>query len=527
MGRASVRPPLLIQKQYFMKPLATLSLLLSSLLLFAQHNHDHTWLLGSQGNPPTPQNPRFGINIMDFNNSDLTIDRDYFEYETYITNSSMSSAGGELLFFSNGCNVFNADYEIMENGTGLNPGSAYSSGNCPSNGSAVSNGMMALPLPGNEISYYIFHNATETGTGVFNPYVAKLYVSLVDMEKNNGLGAVTDKNVTVIADTLASPIQAVKHENGTDWWVVLGSSNSNRYFKVFFTENGVEQIDTQRIGGIPNPFYDGGSQSCFSPDGTMYARYVAEQGVYLFDFDRSSGELSNYRELYFVDTIPTGTFGGLALSSNSRFLYVCNTINLWQFDLQAADIQASRTVVGEYDGYKYLDLFRTLFFNMRLAPDCKIYMPSLNGSNIFHVIHSPNEPGAACDFRQHEFVLPAVNSASIPNFPNYRLDTPYPVCDSTIQLVTSSSSVQAPNTKVMVWPNPASGQVSVKLPYLVKGKAVWRLFNQVGQVVEMEELANGQWPTEISVASLPDGIYFWEVALDARRLDSGKLIISK
>ena len=512
-----------------MRHLAFTILLFFSFHSAAQVKHDYVWLFGTFG-PGEPNNPdtRFGMNIFDFNNSEANLYKEFMDVEFFATNSSICNNDGQLLFFSNGCKVFNADFEVMENGSGLNPGTAYSTNNCPDGGNSIANGLLILPLPNNENIYYIFHLSNEAGTGVYNPHTAKLYYSKVDMSMNNSLGAVVEKNQTVIADTLSIAMHAVKHDNGTDWWVFTGKAHKDEYFSVLFTENGIEEVNLQEnIGGIPDQFGNGGIQGCFSPDGSMYARYVAGQSIYLFDFDRSNGELFNYREMFFVDTIPSYDFGGVAFSSNNRFLYMCNTRNLWQFDLQAANVQASRTHIAEYDGYEYLDFAKTYFFNMRLAPDCKIYMPSLNASDILHVIHNPNKKGTACNFIQHELKLPAVNFASIPNFPNYRLGTGYPVCDSTIQLVTNSTSLQAPNTKVMVWPNPASGQVSVKLPYLVKGKAVWRLFNQVGQLVETKELARGQLQSDIDLGQRQGGLYLWEVISENGRLDRGRLVISK
>jgi hypothetical protein len=40
---------------------------------------------------------------------------------------------------------------------------------------------------------------------------------------------------------------------------------------------------------------------------------------------------------------------------------------------------------------------------------------------VLHVIHSPDEPGEACQYQQHGITLPTYNSKSIPNHPNYRL----------------------------------------------------------------------------------------------------------
>ncbi len=501
--------------------------LIFSISVNSQVNLDHTWLLGTFG-PGEPGEPdtRFGMNIFDFNDGGLDLSKEFMDVEFFVTNSSISDQNGQLLFFSNGCKVFNAEFEVMENGSGLNPGLAYATGNCPNSGNTVPSGLLILPLPNDENRYYIFHESGEFGTGVFSSHIAKLYYTLVDMEGDNGLGAVIEKNQVVLADTLSGVMHAIRHENGLDWWVMVAESHRDTYFKVLFTENGIEGVTEQSIGGTPDPFGSGGGQACFSPDGNRYARYVSGQSIYLFDFDRGTSELGNFQELFFVDSIPDFLFGGIAISPNSRFLYMCTTTHLWQFDLEAPDIQASRVLVGEYDGYEHLGFFKTYFFNMRLAPDCKIYMPSLNSSDILHVIHSPNKKGLDCNFVQHGFKLPAVNSASIPNFPNYRLGTGYPVCDSTIHLVVSSVQLPHPRQQVAVYPNPASGHATVEVPLPLTADGVWSLYSATGQRVFSQKLGKGQLRYNVPLAVVPPGLYFWEVRSEGRQVGSGKLVVS-
>ncbi|MEO6038864.1 MAG: PKD domain-containing protein, partial [Saprospiraceae bacterium] len=60
-------------------------------------------------------------------------------------------------------------------------------------------------------------------------------------------------------------------------------------------------------------------------------------------------------------------------------------------------------------------------FTMTTGPDQRIYMSANNGIRYLHVIHHPDEPGLACDFRQHDFQMPAVFPFFLPNMPYYRL----------------------------------------------------------------------------------------------------------
>jgi hypothetical protein len=100
-------------------------------------------------------------------------------------------------------------------------------------------------------------------------------------------------------------------------------------------------------------------------------------------------------------------------------MYFSATDTLFQYDLWAGDIEASKVVVGIYDGF--IDPFWTNFYLCQLAPDGKIYISSPNGVASLHVIEKPNEKGLACDFRQHAVHLGSYNGTGLPNNPNYRL----------------------------------------------------------------------------------------------------------
>ncbi len=383
-----------------------------------------------------------------------------------------------------------------------------------------------MPLPGDTTKYYIFHESAVSGqSGIFSLYIGRLYYSLIDMSMNNGLGSVIEKNKLVLEDTIGGDLHAVKHSNGEDWWLIIVKSHENKYYKILFTAEGISGISEQMIGSDPNPWSSGGGQVSFSPDGTKYARYTSRDQLFLFDFDRATGELSNFQHLH-VDTMNVPHWGSLSFSSNSRYLYVGSQVKLWQFDMQAPDIQASKVLIDEYDGFKRYGL-STTFYLMQLAPDCKIYMANRQGGDILHVIHNPNEYGQACNFKQHDIFLPAVTSSSVPNFPNYRLDTPYPVCDSTIQYITSSVQVPLPVREVLVYPNPATESLTLELPAPLPAAAAWTLHAATGQPVRRAVLAAGQTKLSIPLEGLPPGLYFWKAASQGRSMGEGKVVIGR
>src|SRR5690606_34052923 len=135
--------------------------------------------------------------------------------------------------------------------------------------------------------------------------------------------------------------------------------------------------ETQSLGmEIPH----GLGQAVFSPDGTKcvhYSQVSMSAGNFLniYDFDRCTGLLFNPIHENIVDSAWSG---GVAISPNSRFLYVTSYDYIYQYDLWSYDILATKDTVAIYDGYEIVitPIFTlpTRFFLMQLGPDGRIYI---------------------------------------------------------------------------------------------------------------------------------------------------------
>lgn len=400
------------------KILLTLSILISIVNLFYGQKHDYVWLFGYDSNPDTTF---FGGTKIDFNGGQPNIFYENREMHFDITDASICDTAGNLLFYTNGIYIANAEDEVMENGNGLNPDIFTSS--WVDVGYPLYQGVLILPSPHPDSShlYYLIHEeftgADFEGHLVFTPHV--LY-SKVDMTLDNGLGAVTHKNQVILTDTLDyGKVTSTKHANGIDWWILIPEFESNAYYRLLLTSEGIEVVGKQFDG---TTVLSGLGQACFSPDGTKYARIntiSADEGASLdiYDFDRCTGLLSNHTHIFYPQVFSAA---GVAISPNSRFVYAARNIDLVQYDLWASDIEASADTVAIYDGYQ--SPLSTRFFLGQLAPDGKIYFNSNTTVNTLHVINQPDSLGIACEVIQHGVQLPTLNKFSMPNFPNYRLD---------------------------------------------------------------------------------------------------------
>ncbi len=379
---------------------------------------------------------------------------------TAITNSTMnarfSSTGisdnlGNLLFYSDGQDVWNKNNVLMANGqnTGGN-----------SQGYQAS---VVIKKSGN-VYYLITYNITNFISGL-----PMINYSLVDMSLAAGLGSVTASNlsITPAGFPMANKLAATRHCNQTDHWILThkgGFPGSNEYHAFLATAAGISSNvvissiganQPQSYGTIyygANYYYQGIQK--FSPNGKKICATMPFRAVELYDFNTATGSLSN---LVILDTMIsiTPSIGGVyseydpnsmcaEFSPDGSKLYVTYTNNqpsLVQFDLCAGSpnaIAASKTAISLINrGGFYPNGIPT----MQLGIDGKIYVTLLNTGNtntpnFMGVINNPNVTGTLCNY-----VPNAVPLSTISPFPP---NTFYPSSQSCLPQFISNYFEQKP-----------------------------------------------------------------------------------
>lgn len=332
--------------------------------------------------------------------------------------SSISDAEGNLLFFSDGMTVWGNDYNPIINGNQLagNEGATQSA--------------LFIPSPGNENKYFLFTSDFYIPAPIYPNNGIRYSV----IEKINYRWEVTEKNVLLMNQN-AQKLAAVKHANGTDYWLVthgFGNENGNKYFAYSVMKDSVSldpvisEIGLTHVNNLQD-FNNMGGYMKISSDGNKIALVVPSENVgfiEIADFNTETGEVSNP-----INSTP-GRFNiplGLEFSPDNRFLYMTtnptdNTQNLlYQFDLNNLDIDNPIEIAG------FSSNEEPQFGALQLAVDGKIYLArfglqSTPVSNL-GVIYNPNRPGAACNFNYLDGVandgLALTNSGSIEGLPNF------------------------------------------------------------------------------------------------------------
>lgn len=422
--------------------------------LYGQH-HDNIWILSDRDDSV----------IIDFSTGQPTVTLDnmdiVFEYaSTYIANEM-----GELAFYTNGCQVKNANRTLMQNGSHLNPGEVYDEYCVFSQTKRYPHGIQAslsLPWPERESQYLILHKLSEfvyDSMGILMDVVApRILTTHVDMDANDGLGRVVEKNVILEEAAYEfGGLTATKHANGKDWWIINPLVESNEYAVYLLDSLGFQHLGFQATGNVEALNESGVGQSVFSPDGSRYLRFHQTNGLQIWDFDRTTGLLSNFRLTNIpLAEITFAPYGGVGISPSGRYAYATNKFKVWQFDLEAEDLEAGRILVGEVTNPDSMFIAPTIF-NFQLGPDCKLYGFNNSGTD-YHVIHHPDSAGVACDFEESGLALPVWVFRDFPHFPNYRLG---PLGDEgspcAVPLISSTDAEPAPlpdPTYLTVYPTP-------------------------------------------------------------------------
>lgn len=367
---------------------------------------DNNWVLGKGGG--FAEQDSFGLVILNFSGNHLTFSDELEVDYRFQENNSVISYNDTLLAYFNGWAIHNRHHEVIENGDSMHIGDNNGSYHLPQ-------GSLLLPSLANEQEFFLFTADLHHNEAINETTGKTLRYSIINIT-TVGEGAVSLKNEVLLTHPSleTTKLTATRHANGRDWWIIWKYYDDNVYIRYLLSPNGLARHEDQTIGA---PFPSGLGQAVFSPDGSTYAIFntiSAIEGVFvsIYDFDRCSGLLSNQRLIAYPHD---GGVGGAAISPNSRYLYIPSVIKIYQYDLWAEDIEASRVTIAENDGSN----LNKRYYLAQLARDGKIYIAGGGFSNALNVIEYPDRAGLAATVTTLE--LPVHSSFGVPNFPNHRL----------------------------------------------------------------------------------------------------------
>lgn len=220
---------------------------------------------------------------------------------------------------------------------------------CPrfdaANGGTLAAYVAIHPVPGQARRYYLFYFKGDDYYYRPRPLAfAILNYAIIDMQANGGYGAVVQRDVPLLQTNLPK-LTVVRHANNVDCWVITHGI-PDRGFKVFrVSAAGVAAQPVESLSG--EAAYSNNWLLRASPDGQHLVSEgqhpllgtnggpTVEHGLYLYDFDNTTGQVSHERlvwqpaswdmsrypldQYYKVSDIRF--FAGASFSPDSRLLY--------------------------------------------------------------------------------------------------------------------------------------------------------------------------------------------------------------
>jgi hypothetical protein len=439
--------------------------------------------------------------------------------------ASISDINGELLFYAATMRpysnfspfstfVFDMNNVVMQNGDSIVGRAWYQE-------------LVIIPSPANDSTYYLFSISVTENYG--------LVYSIIDMRLNGGLGAVTQKNIQLQSFQQVDCINAVKHGNGRDWWVIFRENDypnsNNEWCTYLITSNGIQNFSIQQIGEQNRT---GGAHTSFSSDGNKMVFTNWADMVELYDFDRCAGLLVNPIAIEEDPGIPPFLLTwSCEFSPDGSKLYVStnsDTSYLFQYDLNSTNIPASKDTLFSISNIEYA------LGALKRGPDENIYLsgwyndgfnaPYPYADSVYNmynmnlsVINQPDSLGSLCDFQPYSFYLGGKRTyLGLPNNPDY--DLPALAGSPCDTLVGIGDAPQIQQAALNVFYHTAWEKAFVNASNL-KGKiGTLLVYDMQGKVVHSEPLRiqNGYYTRDLSMAGKADGVYLVVVETELERL---------
>ena len=391
---------------------------------------DFVWYCGSSYNGE-------GASFFFFNDTGHTQFNLYREQSNAVRDhsakSTMADEEGNLLFFTDGFDIFNKNFEIMDNGDSVfhfHPSMAkwydHTSGYNAYGWSLI------LPVPESDRQYIVLYQDQLKTSPEEKFYATGLTYNLVDLNYNNGLGKVIKKKEKLWeGDIMLGFLKAVRHANGRDWWIPVKKLGEPVWHMFLLDPSGINLSHTQEKGNI-DLTYSLKLQYNYSKHQFLYVSdefyYVGApvdrifvHDFFFFDFDRCRGTLSLNRQ-FEVSTIGLPfVLSRIAFSPGGKYLYLLDhgerNVYAVQIDLTSPDPPSTRDTLFDSKGLSYT---RWGTNHLKVTPHGELW--ALNWADPYiTVLKNPELPGPEVNLLPEPIETAWINGGTFPNNANYRV----------------------------------------------------------------------------------------------------------
>ena len=279
---------------------------------------------------------------------------------------SVSDKEGNLLFYSNGNTIWNGIGEQIITNLITDFG----------RGSGAQQPGIAIPYPGSPGKYICLGLSYRNGN--------KLRYCVVRANSPSDVTVETTPRGLFSGNQgyLGEAMTAIRHANGTDWWIVAPSRlPNNNALNAWLVNREMQASSTPVITPIPanKDFkYDNTGGIKFSPDGKCFAWGFCQcyPGMLIGNFDASTGRFSNIRVVDFENNL---WVGDVEFSPSQEYLYAAVSslleqyagIYIWNLQALLDGTTITHRIIPPPRGYRYygmqLDRFGRIWGAIRYA----------------------------------------------------------------------------------------------------------------------------------------------------------------
>jgi hypothetical protein len=340
----------------------------------------------------------------------------------YCGTATVSDKRGNLLFYSDGFNIYDNLGNIMDNGIIIPSANA-------SQYYYHIDPVLIVPKPGDDCIYYVFTNN--------NAYGLRYYT--VDMRLNGGLGKVLTGGPNTIWNS-CGPMSLIKHGNNQAFWLVTLINDAGTYKFKSYLVDALGVNSSSNSFSVTNPFIPHHAIKS-SKDGTKLAVISGSNGssgiqkhIDLFSFDNSTGTISSQIAKYTPSFGVYETFDDFEFSENGNYLYYIkyNRIpNLYSASIEQIDISSLNPISSPQILYIESPVING-FNNMQIDPnyerifvfsntDKLSYIENINSNtSVYHSLAAPLHIGRTSYWGTPKIIpeLSSITSPSQINYPN-------------------------------------------------------------------------------------------------------------
>lgn len=367
-----------------------------------------------------------------------------------------------------------------------------------------------IPKPGAPDSLYLFYTDRYTTSA---PHMRRLGLIRFDAGAPGQPAGGFHPAIDWLSTDIASCFMAVPHANEQDYWVVVQPIGSNAFHAHRISADGVDPVPVVSSGGpvrgidwqhgqwVPNTQGDRfvyAQRKSTGAGGSIPDTLAAE----LFAFDIDQGTVSH------LVTLPSKRVIGTEFSASGRYLYVLEQLPFWttqgcvvtlvQYDLEAADVAGSRTVVHTYTSADVVSLYVRV--QMLRGIDGRIYCASEDDDDPLGVIMEPDQMAPLCNYIHEAIPIPSPAAGFFTPLKRYH-DSP--------AIITAVA--ERALTEMRVAPQPLTESGWLSHPSL-EGALRIRWLDAAGRIAREDPVQASGGRARIDAGGLAPGLYAVEVS---------------